>query len=89
MAVVDLLKSIASVENATLAQIALAWRLARRPFIVPIPGMDSTKYLDENIASAEIDLTVDDLRQIEDAYAKIPVEGDRLSEVHMSLINDW
>ena len=87
MAVVDLLKSIAGRKNATPAQIALAWLLAQKPFIVPIPGMDSTRYLDENIASAEIDLTPEDLRQIEDAYSKIPVQGDRLSEVHMSFID--
>ena len=87
VAVVDLLKSIAGGKNATPAQIALAWLLAQKPFIVPIPGMDSTRYLDENIASAEIDLTVEDLRQIEDAYWKIPVQGDRLSEVHMSFID--
>lgn len=87
MAVVDLLKSIGSVKNATPAQIALAWLLALRPFIVPIPGMDSTSYLDENLASTEIVLTADDLRQIEEAYAKIPVQGDRLSEVHMSFID--
>jgi aryl-alcohol dehydrogenase-like predicted oxidoreductase len=87
MAVVDLLKGIATSKNASPAQIALAWLLAQKPFIVPIPGMDSTRYLDENIASAEIDLTPEDLRQIEEAYAKIPVQGDRLSEVHMSFID--
>ncbi len=87
MAVVDLLKSIASGKNATPAQIALAWLLAQKPFIVPIPGMDSTKYLDENIGSVEIDLTAEDLRRIEDAYLKIPVQGNRLSEVHMSFID--
>jgi aryl-alcohol dehydrogenase-like predicted oxidoreductase len=87
MAVVDLLKGIATSKNASPAQIALAWLLAQKPFIVPIPGMDSTRYLDENIASAEIDLTPEDLRQIEEAYSKIPVQGDRLSEVHMSFID--
>jgi aryl-alcohol dehydrogenase-like predicted oxidoreductase len=87
MAVVDLLKTIASGKNATPAQIALAWLLAQKHFVIPIPGMDSTKYLDENIASAEIDLTTDDLHQIENAYSKIPVQGDRLSEIHMSFID--
>lgn len=87
MAVVDLLATIGARKNASPAQIALAWLLAQRPFIVPIPGMDSTKYLDENIASAAIEMTAEDLGQIHEAYAKIPVQGDRLSEVHMSFID--
>jgi aryl-alcohol dehydrogenase-like predicted oxidoreductase len=87
MAVVDLLRSIGVVKNASPAQLALAWLLAQKPFIVPIPGMDSTKYIDENIASTEIGLTAQDLRQIQEAYVKIPVQGDRLSEVHMSFID--
>jgi aryl-alcohol dehydrogenase-like predicted oxidoreductase len=87
MAVVDLLRSIGVVKNASPAQLALAWLLAQKPFIVPIPGMDSTKYIDENIASTEIELTAQDLRQIQEAYVKIPVQGDRLSEVHMSFID--
>jgi len=49
--------------------------------------MDSIKYLDENIASAEIELTADDLSQIQEGYSKIPVQGERLSEVHMSFID--
>jgi len=87
MAVVDLLRTIGARKNATPAQMALAWLLAQKPFIVPIPGMDSTKYIDENIASTEIDLTAEDLGPIQDAYAKIPVQGDRLSEVHLSFID--
>ncbi len=87
MAVVELLRTIGARKNATPAQIALAWLLAQKPFIVPIPGMDSTKYLDENIAATEIELTSDDLREIEAAYSKIPVQGARLSEVHMSFID--
>jgi aryl-alcohol dehydrogenase-like predicted oxidoreductase len=87
MAVVDLLRTIGARKNATPAQIALAWLLAQKPYTVPIPGMDSTKYLDENIRSTEIELTADDLRQIEDAYSKIPIQGARLSDVHMSFID--
>lgn len=87
MAVVHLLRSIGTSKNATPAQMALAWLLAQKPYIVPIPGMDSTKYLDENIGSTEILLTSDELRQIEEAYSKIPVQGDRLSEVHMSFVD--
>ena len=89
MAVVDLLRTIGVVKNASPAQLALAWLLAQKPFIVPIPGMDSTKYIDENIASTEIELTAQDLRQIQEAYAKIPVQDDRLSEVHMSFIDKY
>lgn len=87
MAVVDLLRTIGTRKNATPAQIALAWLLAQKPFVVPIHGIGSTKHLDENIASAEIELTAEDLREIQDAYAKIPVQGERLSEVHMSFID--
>jgi len=87
MAVVDLLRTIGTRKSATPAQIALAWLLAQKPFIVPIPGIGTMKHLDENIASAEIELTAEDLREIQDAYAKIPVLGERLSEVHMSFID--
>ena len=87
MAVVELLRAIGAKKNASAAQIALAWLLAQKPYIVPIPGMDSIKYLDENIASTEITLASEDLRQIDEAYSKIPVQGERLSEVHMSFID--
>jgi aryl-alcohol dehydrogenase-like predicted oxidoreductase len=75
--VVDLLDLIGRRKHATPAQIALAWLLARKPWIVPIPGTTKLGRLDENIAAAAIELTPDDLRQIEDAAAKITVEGDR------------
>ena len=61
----------------TPAQIALAWLLARKPWIVPIPGTTKRDRLEENIAAAAIALTQDELRQIEDAAAKITVVGDR------------
>jgi aryl-alcohol dehydrogenase-like predicted oxidoreductase len=87
MVVVDLLRTIGARKSATPAQIALAWLLAQKPYIVPIPGMDSTKHIDDNIASAAIELTAEDLGLVQEAYSKIPVQDERLSEVHMSFID--
>jgi aryl-alcohol dehydrogenase-like predicted oxidoreductase len=86
-AVVDLLSSVARRKNATSAQIALAWLLAQKPWIVPIPGTRNLERLDENIAAAEIELTSDDLREIDGAFSKITVQGARLPEEHMNLID--
>jgi len=79
-ALVDLLGSIAKQKKATPAQIALAWLLAQKPWIVPIPGTTKLHRLEENIGSVAIELSVDDLQQIESAAAKIPVEGARYPE---------
>ena len=79
-AVVDLLGKIATQKSATPAQIALAWLLAQKPWIVPIPGTTKLSRLDENIGSAAIELTQDDLREIESAASKITVQGDRYPE---------
>ena len=79
-AVVDLLDKIAKQKRATPAQIALAWLLAQKPWIVPIPGTTKLSRLDENIGSVAINLTADDLRDIDDAASKIAVEGDRYPE---------
>jgi aryl-alcohol dehydrogenase-like predicted oxidoreductase len=75
--VVDLLKGIGAQKRATPAQIALAWLLARKPWIVPIPGTTKLGRLEENIAAAAIELTPDDLRHVDGAAAAIAVEGDR------------
>jgi aryl-alcohol dehydrogenase-like predicted oxidoreductase len=75
--IVDLLASIGALKHATPAQIALAWLLARKPSIVPIPGTTKLSRFDENIGAAAIKLTPDDLRHIEEAAAKIAVLGDR------------
>jgi aryl-alcohol dehydrogenase-like predicted oxidoreductase len=75
--VVDLLEAIGTRKHATAAQIALAWLLAQKPWIVPIPGTTKLGRLEENIAAAAIELTPDDLRHIEQAAANITVEGDR------------
>jgi len=77
---VDLLKKIAKRKGATPAQIALAWILAQKPWIVPIPGTTKLHRLEDNIGAAEIELTTDDLREIDEASAKIKVEGARYPE---------
>jgi aryl-alcohol dehydrogenase-like predicted oxidoreductase len=79
-AVVDLLGRIAKQKGATPAQIALAWLLAQKPWIVPIPGTTKLSRLDENIGSVAIKLTADDLREIDSAASKITVEGERYPE---------
>jgi aryl-alcohol dehydrogenase-like predicted oxidoreductase len=76
-ALVDLLGRIAAGKNATPAQIALAWLLAQKPWIVPIPGTTKLHRLEENLGAANLDLTPDDLRDIESAVANIPVHGAR------------
>jgi aryl-alcohol dehydrogenase-like predicted oxidoreductase len=77
---VDRLRQIAENRNATPAQIALAWLLAQRPWIVPIPGTTKVHRLEENIGAAEIELTPDDLREIDRAASTIKIEGARYPE---------
>jgi aryl-alcohol dehydrogenase-like predicted oxidoreductase len=79
-ALVDLLGKFAQQKNATPAQIALAWLLAQKPWIVPIPGTTKMNRLEENIGAAAVELTPDDLRQIDDAASKITVQGARYPE---------
>jgi len=79
-AVVDLLARIGERLNATPAQIALAWLLAKKPWIVPIPGTRKLSRLDENIGAASLELSADDLREIDDAASKITVIGGRYPE---------
>jgi aryl-alcohol dehydrogenase-like predicted oxidoreductase len=74
---VNLLSGLAARKNATPAQIALAWLLAQRPWIVPIPGTRKPARLDENLGAAAIELTPDDLREIETATSEIEVQGAR------------
>jgi aryl-alcohol dehydrogenase-like predicted oxidoreductase len=74
---VDRLGSIAAAKHATPAQIALAWLLAQKPWIVPIPGTTKSHRMKENVGAATIDLAKDDLRQIEEALGNIKVQGDR------------
>jgi aryl-alcohol dehydrogenase-like predicted oxidoreductase len=79
-ALVDLLAKIAARKKATTAQIALAWILAQKPWMVPIPGTTKLSRLDENDGAADVQLTADDLREIDDASSKIKVEGARYPE---------
>lgn len=76
-ALVDLLRTVAARKDATPAQVALAWLLAQKPWIVPIPGTRSVQRLEENIGAADLKLTAGDLREIETAAAQIEVQGER------------
>ena len=79
-AVVDLLTSIGEQKGATPAQIALAWLLAQKPWIVPIPGTTKLSRLEENIGSVAVELSADDLRRIDEAASQIQIEGNRYPE---------
>jgi len=76
-AFVELLARIAAAKQATAAQIALAWLLSRKTWMVPIPGTTKLHRLDENVAAASVELTAEELRQIEEALAHLKVQGDR------------
>jgi aryl-alcohol dehydrogenase-like predicted oxidoreductase len=86
-AMVDLLNRVAKQKQATPAQIALAWLLAQKPWIVPIPGTTKLHRLEENIGAANIALSPDDLREIEDAARRIQVQGARLPEAVLKMTN--
>ena len=86
-ALVDLLGRIAERKKATPAQVALAWLLAQKPWIVPIPGTTKQHRLKENVAAIAVELTQDDLREIESAAAQITVQGARYSEAAQRMIN--
>ena len=81
-ALVDLLGQITARKKVTPAQIALAWLLAQKPWIVPIPGTTKLHRLDENLGAAGVGLTPDELRDIDSAVSKVPVHGHRYSEQH-------
>jgi aryl-alcohol dehydrogenase-like predicted oxidoreductase len=85
LALVDLLRDIAKRKNATPAQIALAWLLAQKPWIVPIPGTRKLERLEENLGAAAVELTSDDLREMDEVAAKIKVQGARLPEATLAL----
>jgi aryl-alcohol dehydrogenase-like predicted oxidoreductase len=85
-ALVDLIGAIAERKKAAPAQIALAWVLAQKPWIVPIPGTTKLHRLDENIGALDVQLTPEDLREIESAASKIAVQGDRYPEKLMQMV---
>ena len=86
-ALVDLLGRIAAEKKVTSAQIALAWLLVRKPWIVPIPGTTKLHRLEENIGAATVNLTAQELHEIADAVAKIPVQGERYPENQQKMID--
>ncbi len=85
MALVELLRTVAKRKGATPAQIALAWLLAQKPWIVPIPGTTKLARLDENLGAAAVELTSDDLQAIDTAASKITLQGDRLPEAALKM----
>jgi aryl-alcohol dehydrogenase-like predicted oxidoreductase len=85
MALVELAKKIAAAKNATPAQVALAWLLAQKPWIVPIPGTTKLKRLDENLGALSLELTAADLKTIDEALSKISLEGERLPEAALKM----
>jgi aryl-alcohol dehydrogenase-like predicted oxidoreductase len=87
MPLVELFERIEKKKRATPAQIALAWLLAQKPWIVPIPGTKKVERLEENLASVDVDLTPADLRDIDEAASKIHVQGERLPEAVLKLTN--
>ena len=84
---VDLLTDFARRKKATSAQIALAWLLVQKPWIVPIPGTRKLERMHENLGALEVVLTTDDLRELDTAFSKLTIHGARLSEEHMALID--
>jgi aryl-alcohol dehydrogenase-like predicted oxidoreductase len=87
MAMVDLLKRFAEQKRATPGQVAIAWLLAQKPWIVPIPGTRKLERLEENLGAASVQLTDADLREIDDAASRITVQGARLPEEVLKLTN--
>ena len=80
MVVVELVRSVANRKGATPAQIALAWLLARKPWIVPIPGTTKLRRLEENLGAVNVELTEADLKEIDDNSSSLKLEGARLPE---------
>ena len=85
-ALVDVVSSFAVKHHATPAQIALAWLLAKRPWIVPIPGTTKLLRLEENLGATRVELTPDDVRSLEEASSRIKIEGARYPEFHQRLV---
>ncbi|HYX45800.1 MAG TPA: aldo/keto reductase [Sphingomicrobium sp.] len=83
---VDLIERVAAAKGATPAQIALSWLLAQRPYVVPIPGTTKLHRLEENIGAASIELTSEDLRDINEAAARIRIEGERYPAAQMAMV---
>jgi aryl-alcohol dehydrogenase-like predicted oxidoreductase len=87
MPIVDLIRRFAEKKNATPAQISLAWLLAQKPFIVPIPGTRNIDHLNENLGAINVQLTPADLREIDAAVFKVKVHGGRMNEEQMKVVD--
>jgi aryl-alcohol dehydrogenase-like predicted oxidoreductase len=87
MPIVDFLRQLSETKNATPVQISLAWLLAQKPFIVPIPGTRSVDHLHENLRAVDVQLTPADLREVETALSKIEVHGGRMNEERMRAVD--
>src|SRR6266849_6489574 len=87
MPIVDLIRQLAEKKHATPAQISLAWLLAQKPFIVPIPGTRNIDHLNENLGAINVQLTPADLREIDTAVSKIKVQGGRMNEEQMKVVD--
>lgn len=85
MVLVDLVKSVAQQKAATPAQVALAWLLAQKPWIAPIPGTTKQRRLEENLGAVHVELTEDDLKLIDEATSKLNLEGERLPEAALKM----
>jgi pyridoxine 4-dehydrogenase len=85
--VIELLERVADETGATPAQIALAWILAQKPWIIPIPGTTKRYRLEENVTAAHVELTAQDLREIEEAFSELEIRGARYSESHQRMVD--
>ena len=83
---VDRITELAKSKGATTAQLSLAWLLAQKPFVVPIPGTSKVKHLEENIEAADLVLTAEDLKEIERALSEFKVHGGRMNEQQMKVV---
>jgi aryl-alcohol dehydrogenase-like predicted oxidoreductase len=85
MVLVDLVKTVAERKGATPAQVALAWLLAQKPWIVPIPGTTKLHRLEENLGAVNVELTEADLKEIDEAASRLSLEGARLPEAMLKM----
>lgn len=88
MPLVSMLNGMAERKGISTVQIALAWLLAQKPFIVPIPGMDKVEYIEDNIKSVDLELSTDDLKEIDDMLSKVEIKGERLSQMLLDDIHE-
>jgi aryl-alcohol dehydrogenase-like predicted oxidoreductase len=86
-ALIELLSSIADEKRVTRAQVALAWLLAQKPWIAPIPGTTKVHRMEKNVGAADIEITAEDLRRIQDAISRIDVQGARYNEAQLAAID--